>query len=94
MIELSLMVLEERVNQSGKKICQKLKENIPQYIFIFDLIYTILMEKKNVTVKCYGGYFTIKKKLLDKQKEGKYKMREVFRVTFRKDMFFSVFKDD
>ncbi|CAD8165063.1 unnamed protein product [Paramecium octaurelia] len=101
---LSFMVPEERAHQLGKKICQRLKDNIPQHLFVVSIQAkvggkVIAAEKigstgKNVTAKCYGGDYTRKKKLLDRQKEGKKRMREVGRVTVRKDTFISVFKDD
>lgn len=100
---LSFMVPEERAHELGKRICLKLRESIPKHLFIVSIQAKIggkvvAAEKigtvgKNVTAKCYGGDYSRKKKLLDRQKEGKKRMRQVGKVTVKKDTFINLFKE-
>lgn len=100
---LSFMVPEDRAHELGKRICIKLKDNIPKHLFVVSIQAkvggrVVAAEKigtvgKNVTAKCYGGDYSRKKKLIDRQKEGKKRLRELGKVTVSKDTFINLFKE-
>lgn len=99
---LSFMVHKDRAFTFAKQICRKLKETIPAQLFLVSIqakvgTKVIAKEevpyvKKNVTAKCYGGDYSRKKKLLDRYKEGKKKLRQLGKVQVGKDTFLHVLK--
>ncbi|BED92929.1 MAG: elongation factor 4 [Candidatus Paraimprobicoccus trichonymphae] len=101
---LSFIIHKDRAYSRGRKITEKLKEKIPKQQFeipiqacIFGKIIareTIKSVRKDVTSKCYGGDITRKKKLLEKQKEGKKRMRQLGSIEVPQDAFMSVLKLD
>ena len=101
---LSFIVFEERAYTRARKIAEKLKENIPRQLFEIPIQATIGSKiiaretvkamRKDVLAKCYGGDITRKKKLLEKQKEGKKKMRKLGSVEVTPEAFMAVLRLD
>ncbi len=101
---LSFIIFEERAYARARKICEKLKDNIPRQLFEIPVQAaiggkviareTVKALRKDVLAKCYGGDITRKKKLLEKQKEGKKKMRQLGSVEVTPEAFMAVLKMD
>ena len=101
---LSFIVHEQKAYARARRICEKLKENIPRTLFEIPIQAavngrviareTVKAMRKDVLAKCYGGDITRKKKLLEKQKEGKKKMRQLGSVQVSPEAFMAVLKLD
>ena len=101
---LSFIVFEGSAYERGRKMCEKLKDEIPRHLFEIPIQAavggkiiareTVKAVRKDVLAKCYGGDISRKKKLLEKQKEGKKRMRQVGNVEIPQKAFMSVLKLD
>ena len=101
---LSFIVFEGSAYERGRKMCEKLKDEIPRHLFEIPIQAavggkiiareTVKAMRKDVLAKCYGGDISRKRKLLEKQKEGKKRMRQIGNIEIPQKAFMSVLKLD